>query len=58
MPIYTFNCVECEKQSDRIVKIAERDDQHCEECDAKLVRGIDSPGAVWAPSSSSGGLRV
>jgi putative FmdB family regulatory protein len=58
MPTYTFRCEKCSAELERIVKIDDRDNQNCESCDSKLVRGIDRPGAVWAPTSSSGGLKV
>lgn len=58
MPTYTYVCNGCKVNLERLVKIDDRDEQHCDDCDKKLDRGIDSPGAVWAPTSSSGGLKV
>lgn len=54
MPIYTYVCSkEPNEQVEKNVKIADRDDQFCV-CKAKLKRLIDSPGAVYAPTSKNG----
>lgn len=58
MPTYSYHCEACVNDLERIVKIDHRDKQHCLACDKKLKRKIDRPGAVWAPTSSSGGLKV
>lgn len=30
--LYTFECKKCEKQEDRLVKMADADTQNCKEC--------------------------
>lgn len=58
MPMYTVTCQECDVRTVRMCKIDERDLQTCDECDAIMIRGIDKVGAVYAPTSSSGTLKV
>lgn len=54
MPTYTYTCLGCDKDIVRIAKIDQRDEQVCE-CGEKLLRKIDRPGMVWAPTA--GGYR-
>jgi putative FmdB family regulatory protein len=54
MPLYTFTCMQCDKDEERIVKIAERDCQRCERCGNRLIRPIDFQGGVYAPTSGKG----
>lgn len=58
MPMYTVACRECDIRTVRICKIDERDLQTCDNCDALMVRGVDRVGAVYAPTSTGGGLKV
>ena len=50
MPTYTYTCIPCDKTTTRIAKIDQRDAQYCE-CGHELIRGIDRPGLVWAPTA-------
>ena len=55
MPTYTFNCMNCDITFEKVVKMDDRDNQICKECGYKLIRSIDRPGLVWAPTA--GGYR-
>ena len=57
MPTYTYKCPNCGAKSTRLTKIAERDNQTkvCGDYHVELVRLIDKPGSVWAPTSTGGG---
>ena len=55
MPLYTYNCVNCEEEMVLKQSIADRDKAYCPECGYQLIRGIDRPGSVWAPTA--GGYR-
>lgn len=54
MPIYTYSCINCDKDEERITNISSRDDQSCEDCGYKLFRSIDRPGMVWSPTRNGG----
>lgn len=54
MPLYSYYCMACDKGLDRLSSIAHRDDQMCEECGFRLLRGIDRPGMVWSPTRNGG----
>jgi len=54
MPIYSYTCWACDLELERNVKIDDRDNQICEKCLHRLIRQIDAPGAVYAPTSSGG----
>lgn len=54
MPLYTYYCPAHDEEVVRLVKIDERDNQRCDECGYRLVREIDRPGGVWAPTSGRG----
>ncbi|AXG66201.1 hypothetical protein SEA_ANNADREAMY_82 [Streptomyces phage Annadreamy] len=58
MPIYTYWCQCCDNDQERLIPIAQRDEQKCDECGNRLIRAIDRPGAVWAPTSTGGGMKV
>ena len=58
MPVYQYSCPVCDTDEDRIVKIADRDAQHCGDCGYSLVRAIVFNGATWAPTSTGGGMKV
>ncbi len=54
MPLYTYFCNECEKNTEMNIQIALRDDIHLCQCGTELKRKIDRPGAVYAPTSKKG----
>ena len=54
MPIYTYSCIECDLDEERIVSISSRDYQSCEKCGYNLIRSIDKPGMVWSPTRNGG----
>ena len=64
MPTYTFQeCQVCYPETPNDtnefnVSIAERDSVYCSLCCKLLVRKIDRPASVWAPSSSTGTMRT
>lgn len=55
MPTYSYTCMNCDTNTDKIVAIKDRDDQMCVDCGYRMQRGIDLPGLVWAPTA--GGMR-
>lgn len=55
MPTYTFTCLACDSDLERIVPIAQRDDQFCEICGWRLNRTVTFTGSVYAPTA--GGMR-
>ena len=57
MPIYTYKCIKCENRFEKIVPIAERDNQKCEK-GHDAVRGLDRPGGLYAPTATGGTLKV
>ena len=56
MAIYTYRC-ECTDEALVLIgiPISERDEQNCRKCDSILLRQVDCPGSVWAPTA--GGMR-
>lgn len=54
MPIYTYSCINCDIDVERISNISMRDSQSCEECGYNLIRSIDRPGMVWSPTRNGG----
>ncbi len=54
MPLYTYTCLPCDEDSERNVKIAERDSQRCDNCGNRLHRPIDFKGGVYAPTAGKG----
>jgi hypothetical protein len=60
MPLYTYYCYECiptqEEEFERRVKIADRDEQYCGK-GHRLTRMLDFNGAVYAPTSTGGGMK-
>jgi len=55
MPMYSYACPACDTGIERLVKIAARDEQFCGDCGYRLVRCVDRPGLVYAPTA--GGMR-
>jgi len=56
MPLYTYYCKVCDVDSESICKIENRDSQRCAECGYSLIRSIDKPGLVWAPTRGGSGF--
>jgi putative FmdB family regulatory protein len=54
MPIYEYQCTECENEEERTVAIADRDTQECA-CGYEMERRICFHGSVWAPTA--GGMK-
>lgn len=52
MPLYSYVCENCGLEDERIVYIANRDEQRCSQCTTLLTRKIDRPGLVWSPTAS------
>jgi putative FmdB family regulatory protein len=57
MPIYTFACIACDISKEEQLKIADRDSARieCPQCGNKMIRAMDRPGLVWAPTA--GGMK-
>jgi putative FmdB family regulatory protein len=55
MPLYTYTCMECNEDHEIIQKIENRDNALCPSCGHRLVRNIDRPGMVWAPTRGGSG---
>lgn len=55
MPMYTYYCKACDSDKEMLSKIADRDNQICSDCGHRLVRGLDKPGMVWAPTRGGSG---
>ena len=43
MPTYEYLCPKCDKEIERIVKIAESNKQKCDDCKTKLVLLMSAP---------------
>jgi putative FmdB family regulatory protein len=56
MPLYTYTCIECEDSTELMLKIDERDNAICPNCGIRLIRNIDRPGLVWAPTRGGSGF--
>lgn len=58
MPTYTFTCIECDVSKEEVLKMDERDTTivPCPNCENRMIRGIDRPGLVWAPTA--GGMKT
>jgi len=54
MPMYTYYCMACDQDFEKLIKMEMRDQAMCESCGNRLIRGLDRPGLVWAPTSSKG----
>lgn len=55
MPIYVYYNCDQDGTQQRIVPIAERDNQTCEICGDPITRKIAFSGLTWAPTA--GGMR-
>lgn len=58
MPTYSYTCDVCNIKTVKLCKMDERDNQICDTCQTLLTRGIDRPGAIYAPTATGGGLKV
>lgn len=56
MPLYTYTCFEENKSFELIESIEQRDNAICPDCGNGLVRNIDRPGLVWAPTRGGSGF--
>jgi putative FmdB family regulatory protein len=54
MPIYSYYCQAEDRDLEKNAPIADRDNQWCDECGNRLVRAIDAPGGVYAPTAGKG----
>jgi putative FmdB family regulatory protein len=54
MPLYTYYCQAEDKGLEKNAPIADRDSQWCEDCGHRLIRAIDAPGGVYAPTAGKG----
>lgn len=54
MPIYTYTCVTCDQESEKMIPVSDRDIQMCATCGYKLIRNMDRPGLVWSPTRNGG----
>ena len=54
MPNYSYTCLACDKDEDRIVKIDDRDNQTCSACGNRLNRTYKFEGHVWSPTANGG----
>lgn len=59
MPIYTYACSVCDAEIEQMRPVDNRDElREHDDCGGPLLRGIDTPGAVWAPTSTGGSMKV
>lgn len=56
MPMYTYYCMACDKDFEKLMKMEQRDEALCSICGNRLVRGLDRPGLVWAPTRGGSGF--
>jgi|694.fasta_scaffold151623_3 putative FmdB family regulatory protein len=54
MPLYTYSCINCDSDEERLASISARDEQKCAGCGYSLIRSIDRPGMVWSPTRNGG----
>jgi putative FmdB family regulatory protein len=54
MPIYTYFCNKCDKETEKIVSISARDNACCDVCEVEMERMLDTPGMVWSPTRNNG----
>jgi putative FmdB family regulatory protein len=61
MPLYTFQCSDCQQADDRFLKLSDyertRDKQKCENCGAKMRRVVNVPTLAGLDSGPDGFLR-
>lgn len=57
MPVYTYTCVSCDSDEERILRIDDRDNQFCKRCANRLNRSYVFEGAVYAPTSTNGTMK-
>jgi putative FmdB family regulatory protein len=58
MPLYTFKCDTCDKVTEEMVSVADRDNGIVCECEEGIKqRQIDYPKSVWSPTRNGGNSR-
>jgi len=50
MPIWNYDCDECDYSEEKVVRTEDRDSQECVKCGAMLTRDEVCSGAFWFPS--------
>lgn len=55
MPVYEYMCYTCKKQSDRLCKYENKDNQFCRDCDGKLKALLTAPQRTPGRWGDSGG---
>ena len=46
MPIYSYTCLKCDTNIERMCLIENRNNQFCVDCGYRLAREVDKPGMV------------
>lgn len=54
MPIYSYSCLECDIDFEKITGLDQRDSVICDKCGYRATRKIDRPGMVWSPTRNGG----
>lgn len=54
MPIYSYTCLKCDTNVERMCLIENRNNQFCVNCGYRLAREVDKPGMVWSPTKNGG----
>lgn len=54
MPLYTYTCINCDRTSEKMMAMLDRDNARCDDCGYSLIRNIDRPGLVWSPTKNGG----
>ena len=54
MPLYTFHCPDCNEDVELNVTIDDRNKPEPHFCGEWMIRKVDAPGAVYAPTSKGG----
>jgi len=54
MPIYSYTCLKCDTNIERMCLIENRNNQFCVNCGYRLAREVDKPGMVWSPTKNGG----
>lgn len=54
MPVYTYECRNCDKKINKMSPMDKRDEQVCDVCSTDLERKIVFTGSVWSPTRNGG----
>lgn len=54
MPMYSYGCLVCDRDFEKIVDLNSRDSVLCDKCGNRAIRKIDRPGLVWSPTRNGG----